>query len=114
MTLAAVLLCSLVSLPIGFVQYSQASALASSGVKHLRTAVTDLTKLGQNPFDKETIAQARQELNAGIADFKQLNQTLNQIPSALTVTTRHRSKVGWSKTPDSYRRARRDGRNHRL
>jgi hypothetical protein len=84
-TLAAVLLCSLVSLPIGLVQYSQASALASSGVKHLRTAVTDLTKLGQNPFDKVTIAQARQELNAGIADFNQLNKTLNQIPSALTV-----------------------------
>ncbi len=84
-TLAAVLLCSLASLPIGLVQYSQASALASSGVKHLRTAVTDLTKLGQNPFDKVTIAQAHQELDAGIADFKQLDQTLNQIPSALTV-----------------------------
>ena len=47
--------------------------------------MTDLTKLGQNPLDKETIALARQELNAGIADFNQLNQTVNQIPSALTV-----------------------------
>jgi uncharacterized protein DUF4012 len=85
-TLVAVLLCSLVSIPVGIVQYTQMSALASSGVKHLRTAVTDLTKLGQNPLDKETIAQTRQELTAGIADFNQLNQTVNQIPSALTVT----------------------------
>jgi uncharacterized protein DUF4012 len=83
-TLVAVLLCSLVSVPIGLVQYFQASALASSGVRHLRTAVTDLNKLSQNPFDKVATAQAHQELDAGIADFNQLDRTLNQIPGALT------------------------------
>jgi hypothetical protein len=84
LTLVAILLCSLASLPIGLVQYAQVSATASSGVKHLRTAVTELNKLSQNPFDKVTIAQAQQELNAGIADFQQVDQTLNRIPSALT------------------------------
>jgi hypothetical protein len=96
-TLIAVLLCSMVSLPIGIVQFSQASTLASSGVKHLRTAVTDLTKLGQNPFDKETIAAAQQELTAGIADFNQLNRTVNQIPGALTAVPIAGSRLAGAK-----------------
>jgi hypothetical protein len=95
--LVTILLCSFVSIPVGFVQYSQMSALASSGVKHLRTAVNDLTKLGQNPLDKDTIALARQELNAGIADFNQLDGTISNIPSALTVVPGIGAKLAGAK-----------------
>jgi hypothetical protein len=85
-TLATILLCSIVSLPVGLISYAQASSAGASGIQHLRAAVSDLGKLSQNPFDTQTIGHARQELQAGLSDFRQVDDALNRFPSPLNLT----------------------------
>jgi hypothetical protein len=96
-TLATILLCSIVSLPVGLISYAQASSAGASGVQHLRAAVSDLGKLSQNPFDTQVIGHARQELQGGLTDFQQVNDALNRFPPPLTLTPVIGSRLGGAK-----------------
>jgi hypothetical protein len=81
---AVLLICSLGSIPVALLQYSQLSGLGASGIKHFRTAASMFTRLSQNPFDAQSISTARQELQAGIVDFNQIDRDISQIPAVVT------------------------------
>jgi len=64
--------------------YRSDMSLAQLGTQHLRKAVTLMEALPQNPFDSQTVNQARQELAAALPAFVQLDSNLKSLPGVST------------------------------
>lgn len=66
-------------------KYHNYTALAQTGMQHLRTATTLLETLSKNPFDALTVSKAQHEFTAAKATFGQLNDGLKSLPGISTL-----------------------------
>jgi Protein of unknown function (DUF4012) len=64
--------------------YQKDLSLAQAGVQHLRTAETLLKALPENPFNSQSVSQARGEFADAFAAFSQINNDLKSLPGIST------------------------------
>jgi hypothetical protein len=68
----------------GSATYNRSLLQAKDGMQQLRTAEKLLTELQGNPFDEESVGQARQAFVRAGNDFGQLQTTMQTIPGIST------------------------------
>jgi hypothetical protein len=79
---ASILLCAIGSAPVA---YLKVSALARTGLQHVKNAETDLKLVQANPFDTKSIAAAHAELAAANGNFRQIGGLLGWVPGVADV-----------------------------
>ncbi len=82
MILACILLCAVGSAPTAFVLYQQMSALARSGLQHVKNAEASLKLVQSNPLDTKNIQAAHAEFAAANSDFGGVNTRLFFVGAA--------------------------------
>jgi hypothetical protein len=76
---AVILACTLASGLTPFLLYEQVSAMAKSGLQHIKNAESDLKKVQSNPLDATSIRTARDEFAAAHSDFSGISARLNLV-----------------------------------